>query len=91
MKIKWEHIPEDIRSLYNLESMIHDGYIYVKIKKGMYGLKEAAILAYKKSPEDIILSLALRAYGDIQREKQLSAFVWMTLESNIFQSLTHIT
>ena len=27
--------------------MVHDGYVYIKIKKGMYGLKQSAILAYK--------------------------------------------
>ena len=46
--MKWEHIPEDIRLRYNLQSLLHNGYVYVKIKKGMYALKEAAILAYKK-------------------------------------------
>ena len=33
---------------YNLHHKIHvDGYVYCQIKKGMYGLKQAAILAYK--------------------------------------------
>ena len=48
MRMKWEHIPEDIRERYNLSKILHNGYIYIKIKKGMYGLKEAAILAYNK-------------------------------------------
>lgn len=61
MKIKWEYIPEDIKSKYNLEYMLHDGYIYVKIKKGMYGLNEAAILAYKK----ILTYLKPRGYYPI--------------------------
>ena len=61
MKIKWEHIPEDIWSQYNLEYMLHGGYIYVNIKKGMYGLKEAAILAYKK----ILTHLQPRGYHPI--------------------------
>ena len=29
---------------YSLHKLVHDGYVYVKIKKGIYGLKQAAIL-----------------------------------------------
>ena len=33
---------------YTINPIIaHDNYVYVKIKKGMYGLKQAAIIAYK--------------------------------------------
>ena len=32
---------------YKLDNKIHNDYIYCKVKKGMYGLKQAAILAYK--------------------------------------------
>ena len=47
MKIPLKHIPEDIITTYNLRNLVtSDGYVYVKIKKGMYGLKQAAILAY---------------------------------------------
>ena len=46
MKIPWKYFPEDIRKRYNLELLVENGYVYVKIKKGMYGLKQAAILAY---------------------------------------------
>ena len=49
MRIQWKHIPDDIRQRYNLFQLLtDDGYIYVKIKKGMYGLKQAAILAYQQ-------------------------------------------
>ena len=43
IKIPIKYIPEDIITTYNLTS---DGYVYVKIKKGMYDLKQATILAY---------------------------------------------
>ena len=47
MKIPIKHIPQDIIKTYNLLNLVTpDGYVYVKIKKGMYGLKQAAILAY---------------------------------------------
>ena len=49
MKLHYRHIPDDIRKRYNLDSLkADDGYIYVKIKKGMYGLKQAAILAFQQ-------------------------------------------
>jgi hypothetical protein len=35
-----------------------DGYIYIRIKKGMYGLKQAAILAY----EHLVNQLAPHGY-----------------------------
>ena len=46
MKIHWKHIPEDICVQYNLQELLSNDYIYVKIKKGMYGLKQASILAW---------------------------------------------
>lgn len=48
MKIALRHIPQDIIDRYNLEALAVDGYVYVKIKRGMYGLKQAAILAYQQ-------------------------------------------
>ena len=49
MKVQYKHLPEDIRKLYNLdEKVTSDNYIYIKIKKGMYGLKQAAVLAYNQ-------------------------------------------
>ena len=47
MKIPFKYFPKDIRIKYNLYSFVHNGCIYCKIKKGMYGLKQAAILAYE--------------------------------------------
>lgn len=49
MRVHQRHIPLDIITKYQLADLISpDGYIYIKIKKGMYGLKQAAILAYQK-------------------------------------------
>ena len=48
MKVKYKYIPNDIRIRYNLDDKVTpDGYIYIKIQKGMPGLKQAAILAYQ--------------------------------------------
>jgi hypothetical protein len=48
MRIHRKYIPQDIQEQYQLTSAHFDskGYAYVEIRKGMYGLKEAAILAY---------------------------------------------
>jgi hypothetical protein len=48
MRIKYKYFPQAIRDQYNLASFLApDGYIYIRIQKGMYGLKQAALLAYK--------------------------------------------
>ena len=47
MKLQYKHIPIDIRQRYHLDTLVApDGYVYVKIKKGMYRLKQATVLAY---------------------------------------------
>ena len=49
MKIPFpfQYFPEDIITRSSLrEVLASDGYIYIKMKKGMYGLKQASVLAY---------------------------------------------
>ena len=47
MKIHSNYFLQDIKKKYNINNKIHkDGYIYCKIKRGMYGLRQAAQLAY---------------------------------------------
>ena len=49
MKVQYKHIPQDIRDHYNLgEKITSHNCIYIRIKKRMYGLKQAAILAYNQ-------------------------------------------
>lgn len=47
MRIQSKHIPQDIRDRYCITNLIHNNFVYVRIKKGMYGLKQAAVLAYQ--------------------------------------------
>ena len=48
MRVKLRQIFEDIIIQYNLqEKATSDGYVYIRIEKGMHGLQNAAILAYK--------------------------------------------
>ena len=48
MKIPIKVIPPDIQQQYQIATLQHNESVYIKIQKGMYGLKQAAILAYNK-------------------------------------------
>ena len=48
MRIKVESFPVKIMDQYELWDKVHDGNVYIKIVKGMYGLPQAGILAYKQ-------------------------------------------
>jgi hypothetical protein len=37
--------PEEIVNKYNLTARAIDGWVYIEIRKGMYGLKQAGLLA----------------------------------------------
>ena len=46
LRIHSEHFPPDIRESYQINGLIAaDGYVYIKIFKGMYGLKQSAIIS----------------------------------------------
>ena len=54
-KVQYKHIPEDIRSRYNPHTkVIANSYIYIRIKKCMYGLKQATILAYENLKRSLL-------------------------------------
>ena len=49
MRIHSKYFFNNIRKEYNIDNIVaNDGYVYVPINKGMYGLKQAAILAYRQ-------------------------------------------
>eukprot|EP00804_Cyclotella_cryptica_P023061 CCRYP_000315-RA/>CCRYP_000315-RA protein AED:0.18 eAED:0.15 QI:0/0/0/1/1/1/2/0/662 len=45
MRLKLSNIPSNIIELYHLRDIVHDGYVFVCIQKGMYGLPQAGIIA----------------------------------------------
>ena len=54
MKVQYKHFPQDIRDRYGLDQKVTpSGHIFIKIKKGMYGLKQAAVLAYEHLKEHL--------------------------------------
>ena len=47
MKIPYSLFPAEIISKYNLNTIANKGYVYIRIIRCMYGLKEAAIFTYR--------------------------------------------
>jgi hypothetical protein len=45
MKMLLSRFPEEIIQKYNLNALAFDGWVYIEIRKGMYGLKQAVLLA----------------------------------------------
>ena len=49
MRLPLNIIPQDIINWYKLTKLVHsDGYVYIEIQRGMYGLPQAGILANKQ-------------------------------------------
>ena len=47
-KIAVNLIPQEIMDMYNLHDLVVNGYVYMEISKGMYGLPQAARFAYQQ-------------------------------------------
>jgi hypothetical protein len=45
MKMLLSRFPEEIIQKYNLNALAVDGWVYIEIRIGMYGLKQAGLLA----------------------------------------------
>jgi hypothetical protein len=45
MKMQLSRFPEEIIQNYNLNALVVDGWVHIEIRKGMYGLKQAGLLA----------------------------------------------
>jgi hypothetical protein len=45
MKMLLSRFPEEIIQKYNLNALAVDGWVYIEIRKGMYGLKQSGLLA----------------------------------------------
>ena len=86
MKIHQRFFPQDMIDAYNLkEKIIHDGYIYIQIKCGTYGLKQTVRLAYDQyvnvqRRKAMYLLLFHLIFGIITHEQQVFAFALMILE-----------
>ena len=45
LRARLDSIPDEIRRQYNLDSIAHDGWVYIEVRKGMPGLKQAGKVA----------------------------------------------
>jgi hypothetical protein len=45
MRMLLSRFPEETLSKYNLKALSVDGWVYIEIRKGMYGLKQEGLLA----------------------------------------------
>ena len=55
MRLDRSIIPNDIIEYYNLHPLFHNNDIYIQIDKGMYGLKQAGLLAWKDLKQHLSL------------------------------------
>jgi hypothetical protein len=79
MKMPLQLIPNDITKHYKLRKKTVDGYVYMEIRKGMYGLPQACILANK------LLKLCLARHSYFEQPcmpglwKHVSQSIWFNL------------
>ena len=62
MRIPISQIPPKIMSLHNLEPLLHNGAVYVEIRRGMYGLPKARQIASDES-RPVWFSLVVDNFG----------------------------
>ena len=49
MRLKLSDLPENVIKKYNFQDRVTiDGYVYLKIRQGMYGLTQTGILSQKQ-------------------------------------------
>jgi hypothetical protein len=61
MTMLLSRFPEDIVDKYNLKALADDGWVYSEIRKGMYGLKQAGLIASCCKLVWHLLAITLRA------------------------------
>ena len=53
MKMPLDIFPQHIKDQYNLDEMQYKGYVWLEIRKAIYGLPQAGILANKQLREKL--------------------------------------
>ena len=63
MRISLKIIPQEIIDTYNLITLVdNQGWIYMRIKKGMYGVKKSRIIA----KQELVKHMAAFGYHPVQ-------------------------
>ena len=69
MRMKLDMFPDDVIEEYNLRDKVEtNGYVYIKVRKGMYGLSQVGLLAPK------VLAKRLAKHGYTQSD--VTAGLW---------------
>ena len=76
MKIPVALIPDEIMDAYNLHDMVYNGYVYMEIQKGMYGLPQAGLLANQL----LAKRLAEFGYYQLQHTHGLWKHTWRPIQ-----------
>ena len=72
MRLPYNIIPQEIKTAYKLEKLVQDGWIYVRIVRGMYGLPQAGLIANNLLKQ----RLTKAGYYDCQFTPGLWRHVW---------------
>jgi hypothetical protein len=93
MKMLLSRFPKEIIQKYNLHALAVDGWVYIKIRKGMYGLKQAGLLPNKLlqtrlAPFGYYPRATPLEYGCITLGISLSHLSWTILQSSKWASNT---
>ena len=72
MRLPYNIIPQEIKTAYNLDSLVENGWVYVRIGRGMYGLPQAGLIAN----ELLKKRLTKAGYYDCQYTPGLWRHVW---------------
>ena len=75
MRMHIDLIPPEFADAYNLHDKVKDGYVYMEIRKGMYGLPQAGILANKLLKE----RLAPKGYYEVEHTPGLWKHIWRSI------------
>ena len=65
-------IPDEIIAYYKLRDLVHNGRVYIKIRRGMYGLPQAGILA----EQQLTCFLATYGYAPVRHTPGLWRHKW---------------
>ena len=77
MKIHLSQIPQEIINKYKLDTFVHtDGYVYILICKGMYGLPQVGMLANKL----LTKHLAKHGYYKVRHTPGYWRHTWQPLD-----------
>jgi hypothetical protein len=79
MKMLLSRFPQEIIQKYNLNALAVDSWVHIEIRKGMYGLKQAGLLANQ------LLQTSLAPfgyYGYTRPGLSLSRSLWTISQSN---------